>query len=152
LVGRVLQVSRIASGRGDVVADTAQLRYRLAAIPGPGQPLTTAEADGDAGLRVSREAVAVPLRRADPAQPKELQMSSPTLAEVPAPARETADPRRWRALAVTQIAAFMILLDVSIVNVALPSSGWCPATRWPWGWHWYRPAASVTPSAGAGCS
>jgi EmrB/QacA subfamily drug resistance transporter len=32
-----------------------------------------------------------------------------------------ADPRRWRALAVTQLAGFMILLDVSIVNVALPS-------------------------------
>jgi EmrB/QacA subfamily drug resistance transporter len=32
-----------------------------------------------------------------------------------------ADPRRWRALAVTQVAAFMVLLDVSIVNVALPS-------------------------------
>ncbi|TMR08308.1 MFS transporter [Nonomuraea turkmeniaca] len=31
------------------------------------------------------------------------------------------DPRRWRALMVTQLAAFMILLDVSIVNVALPS-------------------------------
>jgi EmrB/QacA subfamily drug resistance transporter len=36
-------------------------------------------------------------------------------------APEHADPRRWRALAVTQLAAFMILLDVSIVNVALPS-------------------------------
>jgi EmrB/QacA subfamily drug resistance transporter len=35
--------------------------------------------------------------------------------------REVADPRRWRALAVTQMAAFMVLLDVSIVNVALPS-------------------------------
>jgi EmrB/QacA subfamily drug resistance transporter len=34
---------------------------------------------------------------------------------------EGVDPRRWRALVVTQIAAFMILLDVSIVNVALPS-------------------------------
>ena len=32
-----------------------------------------------------------------------------------------ADPGRWRALAVTQFAAFMVLLDVSIVNVALPS-------------------------------
>jgi EmrB/QacA subfamily drug resistance transporter len=32
-----------------------------------------------------------------------------------------ADPRRWHALAVSQIAAFMSLLDVSIVNVALPS-------------------------------
>ncbi|SES18836.1 MFS transporter [Actinokineospora terrae] len=31
------------------------------------------------------------------------------------------DPRRWRALAVTQAAGFMSLLDVSIVNVALPS-------------------------------
>ncbi len=31
------------------------------------------------------------------------------------------DPRRWRALAVTLTAGFMSLLDVSIVNVALPS-------------------------------
>jgi len=37
------------------------------------------------------------------------------------PPREGADPRRWRALAVTQLAGFMALLDVSIVNVALPS-------------------------------
>ncbi|HEY3715427.1 MAG TPA: MFS transporter [Jatrophihabitantaceae bacterium] len=45
-------------------------------------------------------------------------------ATVAAPATatpEVADPRRWRALAVTQFAAFMVLLDVSIVNVALPS-------------------------------
>ncbi|MFC9768697.1 MFS transporter [Rhodococcus jostii] len=35
--------------------------------------------------------------------------------------RAAADAGRWRALAVTQFAAFMILLDVSIVNVALPS-------------------------------
>ena len=31
------------------------------------------------------------------------------------------NPRRWRILAVTQLAGFMSLLDVSIVNVALPS-------------------------------
>lgn len=31
------------------------------------------------------------------------------------------DPRRWQALAVTLTAGFMVLLDVSIVNVALPS-------------------------------
>jgi EmrB/QacA subfamily drug resistance transporter len=37
------------------------------------------------------------------------------------PPRAGADPRRWRALAVTQLAGFMTLLDVSIVNVALPS-------------------------------
>jgi len=34
---------------------------------------------------------------------------------------QTPDPRRWRILAVSQIAGFMSLLDVSIVNVALPS-------------------------------
>jgi EmrB/QacA subfamily drug resistance transporter len=33
----------------------------------------------------------------------------------------SADRRRWHALAVTQAAGFMIFLDVSIVNVALPS-------------------------------
>jgi len=31
------------------------------------------------------------------------------------------DPRRWRALAVCLVAGFMTLLDVSIVNVALPA-------------------------------
>jgi EmrB/QacA subfamily drug resistance transporter len=34
---------------------------------------------------------------------------------------QAAHPDRWRALAVTQLAGFMSLLDVSIVNVALPS-------------------------------
>ncbi len=32
-----------------------------------------------------------------------------------------ADPRRWRALAICLVGGFMVLLDVSIVNVALPS-------------------------------
>jgi EmrB/QacA subfamily drug resistance transporter len=51
------------------------------------------------------------------------QVSTPTTARaVPEDGVEAgADPRRWRALAVTQLAAFMVLLDVSIVNVALPS-------------------------------
>ncbi|MGY1810246.1 MFS transporter [Blastococcus sp. SYSU D00669] len=31
------------------------------------------------------------------------------------------EPRRWRALAVCLVGGFMVLLDVSIVNVALPS-------------------------------
>jgi EmrB/QacA subfamily drug resistance transporter len=31
------------------------------------------------------------------------------------------DPRRWRALTVCLVGGFMVLLDVSIVNVALPS-------------------------------
>ena len=36
---------------------------------------------------------------------------------------EAADrhPLRWRALTVSQLAGFMALLDVSVVNVALPS-------------------------------
>ncbi|MEV7966239.1 MFS transporter [Sphaerisporangium sp. NPDC088356] len=34
---------------------------------------------------------------------------------------EGADPRRWKALTVCLVAGFMSLLDVSIVNVALPS-------------------------------
>ena len=31
------------------------------------------------------------------------------------------DPRRWKALAVLGIAYLMVVLDVAIVNVALPS-------------------------------
>jgi MFS family permease len=34
---------------------------------------------------------------------------------------ETPDPRRWKALAVCMLAGVMIFVDVSIVNVALPS-------------------------------
>ena len=33
----------------------------------------------------------------------------------------TPDPRRWKALAVLAVAQFMVILDASIVNVALPS-------------------------------
>jgi hypothetical protein len=52
---------------------------------------------------------------------------------------ETTDPRRWRALLVTLAGGFMVLLDITIVTVAVPSiqsglgarrraacSGWCP--------------------------
>ncbi|GAA0848676.1 MFS transporter [Streptosporangium amethystogenes subsp. fukuiense] len=35
--------------------------------------------------------------------------------------QEGADPRRWKALTVCLVAGFMTLLDVSIVNVALPA-------------------------------
>lgn len=38
-----------------------------------------------------------------------------------APGTGPSDPRRWRALGVCLVAGFMTLLDVSIVNVALPS-------------------------------
>jgi EmrB/QacA subfamily drug resistance transporter len=37
------------------------------------------------------------------------------------PWQTAAHPNRWHVLAVSQVAAFMALLDVSIVNVALPS-------------------------------
>ena len=45
-------------------------------------------------------------------------------AAAPSPddeADEAADPRRWPALSLCLVAGFMTLLDVSIVNVALPS-------------------------------
>ncbi|KRE62403.1 MFS transporter [Nostocoides sp. Soil756] len=42
--------------------------------------------------------------------------------ERPAPPRDdTPDPRRWRILGVTLVVGFMVLLDVTIVNVAIPS-------------------------------
>jgi EmrB/QacA subfamily drug resistance transporter len=39
----------------------------------------------------------------------------------PGQAQADADPRRWVSLAVVLVGAFMILLDVTIVNVAIPS-------------------------------
>ena len=47
-----------------------------------------------------------------------------TVTDVRRPEAEPAyepDPRRWRILAVTLVIGFMALLDVTIVNVALPS-------------------------------
>ncbi|MEU9362632.1 MFS transporter [Streptomyces sp. NPDC048301] len=41
--------------------------------------------------------------------------------DTPSSGPDPTDPRRWRALAVCLVAGFMTLLDVSIVNVALPS-------------------------------
>jgi MFS family permease len=38
------------------------------------------------------------------------------------PATELPDPRRWWALAVLAAAQLMIVLDASIVNIALPSA------------------------------
>ena len=39
------------------------------------------------------------------------------------------DPNRWKALAVLGIAYLMVVLDVSIVNVALPSIQRTSASR-----------------------
>jgi MFS family permease len=37
--------------------------------------------------------------------------------------QESADPRRWKALAVLSVAQFMLILDLTVVNVALPNLG-----------------------------
>src|ERR1700685_2371445 len=44
----------------------------------------------------------------------------PPQAAAGAVARATTYPRRWAALVVMLLAAFMNLLDVSIVNIAIP--------------------------------
>jgi EmrB/QacA subfamily drug resistance transporter len=37
--------------------------------------------------------------------------------------QESADPRRWKALAVVCVAQFMLILDLTVINVALPDLG-----------------------------
>src|SRR5258705_10393343 len=39
------------------------------------------------------------------------------------PATSTPDPRRWKALALLALADFVVILDATIVNIALPSIG-----------------------------
>ncbi len=63
-------------------------------------------------------------------------MSSQPQQDVnPAPGAVTPDPRRWLALAVIAAATLMVVLDISIVNLALPQAqaelGMSDATR---GW------------------
>jgi EmrB/QacA subfamily drug resistance transporter len=41
----------------------------------------------------------------------------------PRQAQESADPRRWKALTVVALAQFMLILDLTVVNVALPDLG-----------------------------
>jgi EmrB/QacA subfamily drug resistance transporter len=47
--------------------------------------------------------------------------TSPSLTAALAGTTEPPDPRRWRALAVLALAQFMVVLDVTIANVALPA-------------------------------
>ena len=35
----------------------------------------------------------------------------------------SADPRRWKALAAIAVALFMLILDLTVINVALPDLG-----------------------------
>ncbi|MDA8292274.1 MAG: MFS transporter [Actinomycetota bacterium] len=44
------------------------------------------------------------------------------LGTTPATAEATLDPRRWKALAVIAIAQLMVVLDATVVNIALPSA------------------------------
>ncbi len=48
-------------------------------------------------------------------------MTAPARTQPAVPEDADPDPRRWRVLVVCLVAGFMTLLDVSIVNVALPS-------------------------------
>src|SRR5215813_8147840 len=50
-----------------------------------------------------------------------LDLPGPTGAWVDGEAPRTLDPRRWLALTVVLVAGFMDLLDVTIVNVAIPT-------------------------------
>ena len=49
-------------------------------------------------------------------------MSSSQPDDNPAAAPQTPDPKRWRALFVIAMAQLMVILDASIVNIALPSA------------------------------
>src|SRR5829696_3109704 len=44
-------------------------------------------------------------------------------ADEPREPQESADPRRWKALSVLSLAQFMLILDLTVVNVALPDLG-----------------------------
>ena len=49
----------------------------------------------------------------------------------------SADPRRWTALAAISVAQFMLILDLTVVNVALPDLGAerpSPGQSAPTGW------------------
>ena len=48
-------------------------------------------------------------------------MSAQIMPDAPAVEEAELDPRRWTALAVIVVAQFMVVLDIAIVNVALPS-------------------------------
>jgi EmrB/QacA subfamily drug resistance transporter len=48
-------------------------------------------------------------------------MSAAIVTQTPADSQESADRKRWFGLAVIVAAQFMVVLDVAIVNVALPS-------------------------------
>lgn len=48
-------------------------------------------------------------------------MHDTSQTDSPPPIGSTADPRRWRALAVISVIQFILVLDMTVVNIALPS-------------------------------
>ncbi|GIH95184.1 MFS transporter [Planobispora siamensis] len=50
-------------------------------------------------------------------------MAHPAAPLHPAPHPAPPDPRRWQALTVLCLAQFMVILDVTVVNIALPAIG-----------------------------
>jgi hypothetical protein len=51
-------------------------------------------------------------------------MSDRTLpVHAPSPRPPGPDPRRWWALVLLCLAQFMVILDITVVNVALPTIG-----------------------------
>ena len=48
--------------------------------------------------------------------------ASDTIATHPPTSSEEPDPKRWLALAIIAVAQLMVILDSSIVNIALPSA------------------------------
>src|ERR1700759_1406061 len=60
----------------------------------------------------------MPRRRREPNQ----QAKDPAMSTSHSDSYTAADPRRWLALGVIAIAQLMVVLDASIVNIALPSA------------------------------
>ena len=63
-------------------------------------------------------------RASDPSDPPRGAQSSPPrpLSDRPPPAAPPLDPKRWLALAVIGISQLMVVLDATIVNIALPQA------------------------------
>jgi EmrB/QacA subfamily drug resistance transporter len=79
------------------------------------------DADTDAGTSV-RAIGCGPVRAGDgPPRGRTYRVGVSTREVGPAATAYEPDPRRWRILGVTLVVGFMSLLDVTIVNVAVPS-------------------------------
>src|SRR5437762_629951 len=85
-------------------------------ISGPGSCLAIFE--NDESRRRARSACA---ESSNPQGGLAMPPLDPQTATLEAQLAPVADPRRWKALAVLALVQFMIVIDVTVVNVALPS-------------------------------